>query len=302
MNSYDWKSADPEAILFAINEVFRTLLANLLNNIDNPRFRMVRAKNTRLLRCTSKLSDECVVFLFGLIGFHLDSKGEVFNFDGNRETVKEADKQLSAIEAFMKVKRGDRPVIAVPSRAAEREAEKAEILKEIREDKVARLEEREEDVKNSSPIDYTKDYGVDEATKDVVKKTLLKTGRIRNSFFEGKDFTTRRMSGGMVYACGTSETCNEKGIEAHWHLETSKNGIYSFIVHLNAEGTVVSHMGPEYGYQYNTLPGTKNFGKVVLFSEKLVTPDGKLLYVKHPETVVESCIYCGAPFSRLMFT
>lgn len=135
--------------------------------------------------------------------------------------------------------------------------------------------------------------------QEIARRTLLTTGRVRNCFFEAKHFSLRRMSHGRVYAC--SEKCDNSFLEAHWHLVSGKNMLYAHVAHLSADGTKLLHLGHEFGYQYNLIPGMTNFGKTVNFSTKLISPNGKLLINEHPNKVVENCIYCGQNLQKIFF-
>ncbi|EPY25961.1 hypothetical protein STCU_06390 [Strigomonas culicis] len=105
------------------------------------------------------------------------------------------------------------------------------------------------------------------------------------------------MKHGRVYAC--TAKCDNTCLEAHWHIVT-RNVLYSYIAHLSPDGKVLNHLGMEYGYQYNSMPGTPNFRKTVCFTAKLVSPDGQLLKNEHPNKAVENCIYCQQPFHKLL--
>ena len=88
-------------------------------------------------------------------------------------------------------------------------------------------------------------------------------------------------------------------LEAHWHVRNA-NMIYSYVAHLNPSGGCVLHMGEEYGYQYNSLPGTEHFGKTVLLTAKRVNMEtNRLESVRHPNKAAEKCAVCGVAFSKL---
>ncbi|KAK7198496.1 PUB domain containing protein [Novymonas esmeraldas] len=292
-----------EAIRECLNGVFRRLLANLLLDFHNPKFRQVKKDNKALCRATGSLPCGFVDFLFTSIGFTKNDDG--FLFEGTPESLKQGDVVFSQIEqAVDKDKReaAELETQRLRGLAAERVATTSTpveppppLTHPARSSRAFREADTFAEVQRSN---RDKDVAEAEALKDVVRKTLLNTGRVRNCFFEARDFTVRIMRHGRVYAC--TEKCADLCIEAHWHLLTGRNILYSHLAHLSADGTRLLHLGPEHGYQYNSLPGSTNFGKMVHFSEKLLDENGKLVQIKTDDKPVSTCIYCGRLFSDLL--
>lgn len=274
-------------VLNAIQNVFRRLLGNLLLDFNNPKFRSVKKNNPVLARNTSNLPDTITEKMFQILNFVLvDEITYVFN--GSKENLLEADKQYSLIEDFLcpKKKSSFEPLSFQPKKAPAAQVQPSYSNKK-----------EEVDVDNS-PF-HTEDFESVVELKEIVRKTLLKTGRIRNCFFEANYYSLRRMSHGRVYAC--TEQCDNTCLEAHWHLMSGRNILYSHIAHLSSDGLKVLHLGFEVGYQYHMIPGMQNFGKSVNFSTKLLSSDGKLLRNEHPNRVCDSCIYCGMNLKKIFF-
>jgi hypothetical protein len=147
------------------------------------------------------------------------------------------------------------------------------------------------------PDDFEEVRGLVEATQ----RTLHFTGRLRNYSFEARHYTLRRMAHGRVFACAspTQEACGNELLEAHWHV-INGNILYGYVAHFTAAGDSVVHIGPEYGFQYNAMPGTPHFGKTILFSVKQIDPStGVVSRLEHPNKPVETCVFCDRPFSSL---
>lgn len=287
-----------------INNVFRRLLANLLLDFHNPKFRQVKKDNKAVQRTTQHLPHEFVAYLFNSLGFV--ERADAFVFEGSEESLKRADQVFSALEDLMdreKLENAERDlqqlkslaVIKAPHYASPSVTPPPASGQPSR--LITKVSEREQN--QADQLEGTKqDTKEGTVVAEAVRKTLLNTGRIRNSFFEGKDLTIRTMRHGRVYAC--TEKCANQCIEVHWHLLTGRNILYSHLAHLSADGTELIHLGVEHGYQYNTLPGSPHFGKMIHFSEKLTDSNGKLLHIKHDDKPSTCCIYCGRPFSELL--
>lgn len=298
-------STDPAAFHECVDGVFRRLLANLLLDFQNPKYRTVKKGNKTLHRLASPFPDEFIRFLFSCLGFV--EHEQTFHFEGSEETLKHADQVYSRLESLVDKVRLD---------AAERELNQLKTLtgkkaphppgisaatstQTVSKLNMAAAKDLEKQERLHSQQENTqKDMAEGRLVEEAVRKTLLNTGRIRNSFFEAKDLTVRTMRHGRVYAC--TEKCGNECLEAHWHLLTGKNILYSYLAHLNADGTRLLHLGVEHGYQYNSLPGSPHFGKMVHFSEKLTDENGKLIRLQHDDRPAASCVYCGRLFSELL--
>lgn len=293
-----------ETIRACIDGLFRRLLANLLLDFDNPKFRQVKKENKAVHRLTQHLPPGFVVFLFTSLGFA--EHGEAFTFTGTSETLKRADAVFAVVEQTIDKEsrvQAEQELRRLQHAAAER-AKNAPAASPSQNTPPAPARTAigasctdRSDATSDFHTDTVKDVADAEAVKAAVRKTLLTVGRVRNSFFEARDFTVRRMRRGRVYAC--SEKCDCECVEAHWHLLTGRNILYAHLAHLSADGTQLLHLGPEHGYQYNTLPGSTNFGKTVHFSEKSVDENGKLNMLKTSDKPATTCIYCGRLFSEL---
>ncbi|KAG5485534.1 hypothetical protein LSCM1_07620 [Leishmania martiniquensis] len=303
----EWESlctgTDAEVVLNSINGVFRRLLSNLLLDFNNHRFRQVRKHNKILQRLTASLPDSFVEFLFSSMGFV--KHGDAFIFEGSLESLMHGDALFSLIEqTFEKKKLHDaesalhRLRHLAKQRAESNSVAIAMTPAQALPSRVRTLSEAEILGPPSKSCDREEDVTERRALEETVRKTLLNTGRVRNGFFGARDFSVRTMRRGRVYAC--TERCPDSYIEAHWHLSTGRNIVYSHLAHLSADGTRLQHLGPEHGYQYNSLPGSENFRKTIHFSEKLVDENGKLLYVKTDDKPVTACIYCGRAFAELL--
>ncbi|ORC84281.1 uncharacterized protein TM35_000461000 [Trypanosoma theileri] len=300
------EQCSPEALEKAISLVYRRLLANLLLDPDNPKFQIVRKENNFIRNILTQIPDSVVDSLFNSIGYKLQKNSDsepIYVFDGDKEKIKTSDRFLSRIEEKIEEVKNKKILfhpLPLESRANEKTEERREaILQEIRRDAEERQKGfNEEKFSSSNDLFNQDDFKSVEHLKEISRRTLLNTGRIRNSLFEGRHYTLRRMTHGRVYAC--KERCGIDCLEAHWHLFSGKNLMYSFVAHLSPDASKVLHLGVEHGYQYNSLPGTKNFGKTVLFSSKRINSnDGSLEFLEHPDKSCESCVYCGVPFSEL---
>lgn len=276
-------------VLNALQKVFRRLLSNLLLDFDNPKYQVVKKNNAVLARNISNLPENITEKLFEVIGFQM-TDDNTYLFRGTKKTLLEADKFYSQIEDRLapKSKSSFQP-LPLPSKKElppQAHAHHTSNAKEV----VSQNE--------SSPF-VTEDFESVTDLQEIVRKTLLKTGRIRNCFFEANYYSLRRMSHGRVYVC--SEKCDNTCLEAHWHLLSGRNILYSHVAHLSSDGLKVLHLGFEVGYQYHMIPGMGNFGKSVNFSTKLLSSEGKLLRNEHPNKVCDSCIYCGMNLRKIFF-
>ncbi|KPA77621.1 hypothetical protein ABB37_06980 [Leptomonas pyrrhocoris] len=297
-------STDSAVIHECINSVFRRLLANLLLDFQNPKYRQVKKTNKALHRLTNSLPNGFVRYLFNTLGFmeHADT----FDFQGTAESLKHADEVFSQLENLMdkeamdaaKYELSQLKVLAAKKAASPSSVPAPSPPVTVKSSIAKGKECGREGGLNCQQEDTQKDMEEGKLVEEAVRKTLLNTGRIRNSFFEAKDLTIRTMRHGRVYAC--TEKCDNECIEVHWHLLTGKNILYSHLAHLSADGTNLLHLGVEHGYQYNTLPGSQHFGKMLHFSEKLTDEHGKLIRLKHDDKPVSACIYCGRLFSELL--
>ncbi|ESS63086.1 hypothetical protein TCDM_09164 [Trypanosoma cruzi Dm28c] len=295
-----------DALNRAISTVFRRLLANIVLEPENPKYHVVREENKFIRDALSPLPNSVVEALFAGIGFKRTQNANsetIYVFTGNSENIKEADYFLSQLED--RIEKGQRKEVEmhfVPPETKvnrEREERRQQILQEIQRDAEKRQGGTTES-ESPTPINafYPGDYTLVENLIEKSRRTLLNTGRVRNFLFEGRHFTLRRMVHGRVYIC--KEGCGTDFLEAHWHLFTGKNLMYSYVAHLSPDATAMMHLGVEHGYQYNSLPGTKNFRRTVHFSAKRINEaNGLLEYIEHPDKPSETCIYCGKPFSEL---
>ncbi|KPI84020.1 hypothetical protein ABL78_6929 [Leptomonas seymouri] len=297
-------STNPAVIHECINGVFRRLLANLLLDFQNPKYRQVKKDNKTLYRLTRSLPNDFVKYLFSSLGFA--AHNDTFDFQGTEESLKHADEVFSQIENLVdseKLAAEERELKQLRALAAKKASKPSSAPATSSSIATETSTSSRSVVQKESKV-YSQQQGTQEdmeegkLVEDIVRKTLLNTGRIRNSFFEAKDLTIRTMRHGRVYAC--THKCGNECIEAHWHLLTGKNILYSHLAHLSADGTQLLHLGVEHGYQYNTLPGSPNFGKMVHFSEKLTDEHGKLIKLKHDDRPTAGCIYCGRLFTDLL--
>jgi flagellin-specific chaperone FliS len=298
-------STDFSVIRECINNVFRRLLANLLLDFHNPRYRQVKKENKALHRLTDSLPAAFVQYLFGALGFveHHDT----YQFEGSEETLKHADAIFSHLEILVdKEKLEDaerelsqlRHLVAQKSSRASHATTFSPPIVATLTTSTQRKAPAQRDQLDNQQEGIQKDVEEGKLVEVAVRQTLLNTGRIRNSFFEAKDVTIRTMRHGRVYAC--TEKCGNDCIEVHWHLITGKNMLYAHLAHLSPDGTQLLHLGVEHGYQYNSLPGSQHFGKTIHFSEKLAEKHGKLIHLRHDDKPVATCTYCGRAFSELL--
>lgn len=297
-----WKAENGELVLRAINAVFRRLLANLLLDFDNPKFREIRVDNGALQRNTEGVSPALLSFFFDTLHFKSGIKDGFYVFDGTREDLQKADATYSRIEDDIEQEKL-RYIPVLPSarlKSSKEEAEqrRREVLEAVANDRSTTPDTPATD--DNQGVLCQEDFDCVDQLRETVRHTLLNTGRVRNCFFDAKDFTVRRMLHGRVYAC--SEKCSTQCLEAHWHLFSGKGLVYAYVAHLTENGETLLHRGNEYGYQYNSIPGTQYFGQTVLFNEKRLTEDGHLVYNKNLAKPCDACIYCGTPFSKLFLT
>ncbi|KEG10383.1 hypothetical protein DQ04_03781030 [Trypanosoma grayi] len=295
-----------DALGDAISKVFRHLLANLLLEPDNPKFRAVRHENAIIRKALEQLPDAVADSLFTTIGFELEcnpNSGMIYIFKGDVQQLKEADRFFSELEEKLQNKKAmdiQLHLTALKARGDTQGRERREqILQQIKDDAAHRQEEATiREANTTQDLLNTDDFSSVENLKEKARLTLLNTGRVRNCLFEGRHFALRRMLHGRVYAC--KEGCVNECLEAHWHLLSGKNLIYAYVAHLTPDASTMIHLGVEHGYQYNSLPGTEHFGKTVHFSAKRVNDaDGTIDYLRHPNQPAAVCIYCGVSFSQL---
>ncbi|EKF32249.1 hypothetical protein MOQ_003904 [Trypanosoma cruzi marinkellei] len=300
------EQSPPDALNRAVSTVFRRLLANILLEPENPKYHVVREENKFIRDTLKPLSSNVIEALFTGIGFKRTQNANsevIYVFTGSSENIKEADCFLSHLEDRIEKGQGKEAEMHFVSpeakRNKEREERRQQILQQIHRD----AEKRQGETTGSEPPTpisafYPDDYTLVENLIEKSRQTLLNTGRVRNFLFEGRHFTLRRMVHGRVYIC--KEGCGTDFLEAHWHLFTGKNLMYSYVAHLSPDASTMMHLGVEHGYQYNSLPGTKNFRRTVHFSAKRINEaNGSLEYIEHPDRPSETCIYCGKPFSEL---
>lgn len=296
----------PDALSKAVSKLFRRLLANILLNPDNPTFRAVRMNNAAVQSAVRGIPDSVVEALFSIIGFKLEHRSgsePQYVFGGDPQGLGDSDRLLSYIEKSLdeaKLSSSQFRHPPISSRTGlERNERKDLLIREIRRN----IAERGSESGAGAPVESqdvfcTDDFASVENLKDIAKRTLLNTGRIRNAFFGCRHFSLRRMTRGRVYVC--KEGCPVNYLEAHWHLFTGKNMLYSYVAHLNEDGSSVAHLGVEHGYQYNSLPGTTNFRKTIHFSAKRTNEkNGRLDYLEHPNQPSKACVYCDVSFSQL---
>lgn len=187
------------------------------------------------------------------------------------------------------------PALLLPSKSSKIEAEKAARVQTILASFSRDREETVPTVPVQRPIRSL--IGVDNPLHDTARRTVHGHGRLRNSFFESHDVRIATMQTGRWFYCAD---CPPEGIEVHWHLRVA-NHLYAFTAHLNPAGTAVVHVGPELGYQLNTIPQTPGFGGVELTSRK-VTDDSGAQLLKHEicHTPASECQYCAAPLLPLL--
>ncbi|CCW66698.1 unnamed protein product [Phytomonas sp. Hart1] len=292
------ESEYPNSVTKAMDGVFRPLLANIILNFDEPKFRKIKIENPVIKQYTEGLSNNFKEYLFDVLKFSESSNEPgVLIFSGDRNTLKEADVIFSAIEKYFERKKL-KPLQLHPE---EREANphlnpaKAALTAAQSSSNVCSSSDKSDEVSNNPFID--KDFEAVSDLKETARHTLLHVPRVRNCFFDAKTFSLRQMLHGRVYVC--TEKCKNDCLEAHWHLFSGKGLVYAYVAHLSSDAKELLHLGIEYGYQYNSLPGSSNFRKTINFTEKLISFDGKLLINNHPNKPVESCIYCGVPFSKI---
>ncbi|KAG8340715.1 hypothetical protein TRVL_08457 [Trypanosoma vivax] len=290
----------------SISKVFRRLLANILLQPKDSRYHVVRKNNIHIRSALNGLSSEAENCLFNLIGFKLElnqDSEEVYVFHGDIETLSTSDKFLSYLEEridCMKLSQSGIQQVPLLSRGSQKlNARRESVIQKFG----CTAKRQEEKVSNSvdtstQSVFCDEDFSSVDHLKEKARLTLLNTGRVRNSLFNGRHFSLRRMKHGRVYVC--KEDCGVDFLEAHWHLFSSRNLLYSYIAHLTPDASAMVHMGVEHGYQYNSLPGTENFRKTIHFSAKrLNSASGQLEYIEHPNKPSETCVYCGVTFTEL---
>lgn len=294
----------PEALSNAISTVFRRLLANILLDPENKKFHVVRKENTVIRTALQQLPDSVIETLFAVLGFVSDVNAKcekVYVFNGDKEKLTDADRFFSYLEECLEKQKNKSKLFHLPLLETHEDCENNERRKQILHEFQQDIQRRKEETGRKSSLSeafHSDDFLSVQSLVEKARRTLLNTGRIRNIFFEERDFSLRRMLHGRVYAC--KEGCGVEFLEAHWHLFSGKNILYSYVAHLAPDASAVIHLGVEHGYQYNLLPGTKNFRKTVNFSSKKVNKEsGALEYVEHPDRPCEACVYCGVSFSQL---
>ncbi|CCW64579.1 unnamed protein product [Phytomonas sp. EM1] len=287
-----------ESVSTAINKVFRPLLSNLLLNFDEPKFRKIRIENPVIKRYTEGLSHNFRDYLFSVLKFSESSKEPGFwIFLGDINDLKDADSVFSAIEKYFNEKKPK--LLNLPSRRRKAEPHPSHIKVALPASQGVSFTcspHGKSDELFNSPF-MEKDFEAVSHLTEIASQTLLNVSRVRNCFFDAKTFTLRQMLHGRVYVC--TENCENYCLEAHWHLFSGKGLVYAYVAHLSSDAKQLLHLGIEYGYQYNSLPGSSNFGKTINFSQKLLSTDGKLIINNHPNKPVDSCIYCGVSFSKI---
>ncbi|RNF00081.1 hypothetical protein TraAM80_07823 [Trypanosoma rangeli] len=299
-------NSSPDVLSRAISSVFRRLVANLLLDFENQKYHVVRAENKLIRDALKPLSSAVVEALFTGIGFDQSKNANsevIYILTGDEEKIQAADRFLSRLEEGIEsIKRKELELQLLSPRARkhrEEEERRQQILQEIRRNAIERKgEAARSGLATSMTVMHPEDFSSVENLIEPARRTLLRTGRVRNCLFEGRHFTLRCMIHGRAYAC--KEGCEADALEAHWHLFTGKNLMYAYVAHLSQDASTLIHLGVEHGYQYNSLPGTKNFRQTVHFSAKRTNElTGALEYIDHPDRPSKVCIYCGVPFSEL---
>ena len=336
--------------------VYRRVLANLLLDPENPKFRQLKESNAMIKRCLLELPEinlehitdrgpaagvgsssrpsmlHVGLTLFSWIGMRrLDETvplgdgmlvvpdGTAGITSGDKSRLLQGDALLTLVEDRMAANKksaqllksvGDVDVLPGRRRQAAERDRQLHVEQLRREQELdATVRERAADVRQRSgeaaaqqQLFHQSDFDEVRHLIEVTRKTLHFTGRLRNYSFDAKHYSLRRMNHGRVFACATatSAACPNTFLEAHWHV-INGNILYGYVAHLSENGDSVLHIGPEYGYQYNTMPGTPNFGKTVLFAVKVIDPStGVVSKLDHPNRPVETCIFCDKPFSILL--
>mmetsp|Transcript_25829 Transcript_25829/g.79710 ORF Transcript_25829/g.79710 Transcript_25829/m.79710 type:complete len:369 (-) Transcript_25829:61-1167(-) len=187
------------------------------------------------------------------------------------------------------------------NRAAE-DAQKAALKEAIRRDReqLEAARQREAQAEAQATAGLSADREAAAALLEAAKRTIHFTGRLRNLSFEGEGFTIRTMRHGRAYACGDSACMAEiGGLEVHWHLFSGPNNLYAYVAHLSPDASEVLHIGPEIGYQYNTMPHTEHFQKTLMTRRVRMNREGGLVDFTNANTVAHACEYCNVPFHKL---
>nr|CCC95845.1 unnamed protein product [Trypanosoma congolense IL3000] len=298
-------ASPPDPLGHAITRVFRPLLANILLDNENPKFHVVRKNNKLIKSVLQRLPESVVQTLFDAIDFKLECRNDsemIYTFGGDVQKLSMSDNFFSYIEEKLRERRLGtsrfQPPLASRVELDWKERKDA-LIQEIRRD----IDERRRDI-NESRLAKAQDalchddFTSVESLKEKSRLTLLNRGRLRNSLFGCQHFSLRRMTHGRAYVC--KEGCPADFLEAHWHLFTGRNMLYSHIAHLTPDGSTAVHVGVEHGYQYNSIPGTVNFRETIHFSAKRVNEEsGALDLLEHPNQPRTACVYCGVPFSKL---
>ena len=291
---------DRADVVDAVAKVLRPLIGNLLREPSNPKFQKVNGANPKI---ASALRASGCREVFQLAGFR-EADGS-WEFVGGTKTLLDADRVLTEFETRAEQQRLEashgafKPVVA-NSRAmekaeAEAAAAKEDVLRRLHQDRLEvqrRAKQKEEEEKLAALQE--EDFLAAEHLLETAKKTIHYHGRLRNAAFDARDMRIRRMVHGRGLVC----ECPPENLEVHWHVRTASL-FYGYVVHLSSDATKVIHVGPEDGYQYNSLPGTEHFGKVLHISSKTVDADGKV-HCATPNTVVAECKLCLTPFLKLM--
>lgn len=279
----------------AIQHVFRPILANLLREPTNIKFNRLNSSNP-IIRSAVQGVQGGRSFLEA-VGFTLNQEDGKWEFRGSRNTLLIGDAALTLVEEEFSKRSGPTLVHSrTRDAASERENVQRALQDQVRADR-QELAKREEE--QARQLQWEKlqqaDFICDEAFVAAVRRTIHFSGRLRNSLFEGRDFRVRRMTNGRVYAC----SCPPSGLECHWHLRQA-SCIYSHLVHLSEDGGAVVHVAPEIGYQYNSIPGTPNFGRTVKLSVKSVDEATNAVTCKTVDKPVDCCDYCQVAFTTLL--
>jgi hypothetical protein len=288
--------SDRETVTLLCRTTLRTIFANILREPENVKFQRLRKSNPKI---GIILGFECLTNLLHLAGFYTDPTDRDYLMVESStavDSVKRAEEVLSKFEEIV-AQEALAKLPLLPSRptlAQEQERAHQQALAKIQQDRLEterrlqmeKLCSQEEQLQKS---DFDSVAGLIENAK----KAIHFHGRLRNQLFDGVHFTLRRMKHGRALGC----ECEGECLEAHWHVRTASL-LYAYCVHLSPDGSSVLHSGPEYGYQYNSLPGTEHFGKTIHMSTKRILPD-RSVECTNPNKPVDCCQYCQVPFRKL---
>jgi hypothetical protein len=278
---------DPAAVEDALKNVLRPIVSNIVREPNEEKFRRIRENNRRVREAATALP--CLFRILGACGFIAvdgpDTGVQVWTFLGDTSRLAEGNRLLSRAEEVLERNKAQQHLRTRKTATAHAASPPL------------RVEERREE---APPVESTLLFAADfESVRHLMDKarlTMHSTGRLRNACFSAKDMTLRRMEHGRGFVC----RCPPDHLEAHWHVVCGKL-LYAYVAHLTPSADAVAHLGYEIGYQYNSLPDSDLFRRVIHVSTKMVDTEGHLSLNDHPNRPAEVCAYCNTKLTDLLF-